>query len=231
MDNLNTLKNFVENRQRNKGQDSAEMLLMAYEALAAAESRILEQQKRMNELEALASTDPLTGLMNRRGFEKFFAIETERLRRNDSKGCLLVLVDLDHFKEINDLFGHQAGDACLKMVARHLQNSVRLVDGAARLGGDEFALLLTQTDPAKAAARILRTKQVLDRMCLEWHGKKLHIGASLGIQQIYPESDYDSVYHAADQALYGNKNQRRQVERRPAPVTSRVEPLTAAAFS
>lgn len=209
-------------------RDTGDLLLAALEALNAAEATIAEQQTRLATLESLASTDHLTGLLNRRGFEDYFNQEVERLRRHNSKGCLMVLVDLDHFKEINDLFGHQAGDACLKMVGRHLQHSVRVLDGIARLGGDEFGVLMTHTDPEKAAARVLKIKQVLDRMSLDWHGKRLHVGASFGIQQITAESDFETAYRAADMKMYGNKSERRAIEKpRPARDSLLLETLYA----
>lgn len=211
MTNSVTLKQVIAERRKYQPADTAEALLAAYEALEAAEQRILDQQKRLREMEETACTDCLTGLMNRRGFEKFYAQEQERLRRYDSAGCLLVLVDLDNFKEINDIHGHLAGDACLKMVARHLQSSIRIVDGAARFGGDEFALLLTQTDPEVAKERVRRMKRTMDHMVLDWQGRKLRIGASIGLKEIYPDSDYESVYQAADLALYDDKSLRRQM--------------------
>ena len=133
---------------------SATMALLkhAYGQIGASEKRIAEQDRRIRELEDLAATDPLTGLMNRRGFEKFFELEQARIRRGHSPGALFVLIDLDRFKPINDTYGHLAGDECLKLVSAKLLQSIRMLDGAARLGGDEFTLLLTQLDPDKTRA-------------------------------------------------------------------------------
>lgn len=213
MTDLITLKRELSARRDGRSIDAADALLAAYEALAAAEARIVDQQKKLLEMEAVASTDCLTGLMNRRGFEKFYAQEKERLRRRDSQGSLLVLIDLDHFKEINDIHGHLAGDVCLKMVANHLQSSIRIVDGAARFGGDEFAILLTQTDPQAARDRVKRMKRTLDNMVIDWQGRKLRVGASIGVKEIYPDSDYETAYQAADTALYGDKSLRRQLQK------------------
>jgi len=185
------------------------MLRMAYDQIEQAERLIADQEKRIRQLEDLASTDPMTGLMNRRGFETFFGHELARIRRHNSPGALLALIDLDRFKQINDTHGHQAGDACLKLAADYLLKSIRIVDGAARFGGDEFALLLTQTDPEKAMVRIYQVKDMLDSMRLYWHGEELEFGASIGVQPVYADSEWDPAYAAADKDLYADKTQRK----------------------
>lgn len=191
---------------------SATMALLrhAYQKIEDSERRIEAQEKRIRQLEELAETDPLTGLMNRRGFEKFVDLELSRIRRKHSPGALFVLVDLDRFKQINDIHGHQAGDDCLGLVAEHLLKSIRFADGAARFGGDEFALLLTQTAPEKAMDRVEKIRQVLNDMRLDWQGEKLHFGASIGIAPATPESDFNALYKEADKALYADKQDRRQ---------------------
>ncbi len=191
---------------------SATMALLkhAYGMIENAEKRLADQEKRLRQLEDLAATDPLTGLMNRRGFENFFEHELARIRRGNSPGSVLVLVDLDYFKAINDSHSHLAGDACLKLVADHLLKSIRLVDGAARFGGDEFALLLAQTDMEKSQTRVQRIKQALNGMKLDWQGKKLHFGASIGVAAITKECSFATAFRAADAALYDDKKNRRK---------------------
>ena len=191
---------------------SATMALLkhAYSQIGASEKRIAEQDRRIRQLEDLAATDSLTGLMNRRGFEKFFAQELARTRRHNTPGSVLLLFDLDRFKEINDTHGHQAGDACLKRVGEYLQSRLRAVDGAARIGGDEFAVLLSHTDPEKATNCIDEIKNVLNGLHVEWQEKKLSFGASVGVQYVSRESSYEAACHAADEDLYSNKRQKRQ---------------------
>lgn len=187
------------------------LLRDAYHKIESAERLIAAQEKRIRELEDLAATDPLTGLMNRRGFETFFTHELARIRRNNSPGALFVIVDLDRFKPLNDVHGHQCGDACLKFISDHLLKSIRIVDGAARLGGDEFAILLTQTEPERAMARVQDIRRMLNELRVEWNGVKLHIGASIGVAPVAAESDYHNVYLAADRALYEEKKLRQQL--------------------
>lgn len=178
--------------------------------LEDAERLIAEQEQKIRLLEDLASTDPLTGLMNRRGFDAFFAQELSRIRRGNSPGALLVLIDLDHFKDINDRHGHEAGDACLKRVAQYLLSSIRITDGAARLGGDEFALLLTQTDQDGAQARAEKIRGVLGDMHLHRKGGKLPLRASFGVKAIDEKSDYAEAFRAADHALYRDKKKKKK---------------------
>ena len=189
---------------------SATMALLkhAYSLVGASEKRIAEQDRLIRQLEDLAATDPLTGLMNRRGFEKFFELEQARIRRLHSPGALFVLLDLDHFKPINDTYGHLAGDACLQLVSKQLLQSIRMLDGAARLGGDEFVLLLTQLDPDKAMFHLEKIRLLLDKISLDWEGEKIDFGASVGAELVNADSSYTEAYHAADSNLYANKKKR-----------------------
>jgi len=180
-------------------------LAQANAKVAEAERRLAEMKEKIKELEELALTDPVTGLMNRRGFEQFFAREQARMRRHDTPGSVLLLFDLDKFKQINDTHGHLAGDACLKKVGEFLRGRLRTLDGAARIGGDEFAVLLSHTDPEKAAARISDLKTTLSNMQTGWQEKELHFSASVGLEYITANGTYESACQAADQALYSNK--------------------------
>lgn len=186
------------------------LLSDAQSRLDAAEKMIALQEKRIRELESLASTDSLTGLMNRRGFETFFAQERARGRRHgkDSAGCLL-LIDLDMFKHINDTYGHDAGDACLREVAEILSRNLRLLDGIARFGGDEFAVMMTDTDSEKAAGRIALLRAELNRIEIEYNGSMLRFGASLGLAAVDTQTAFSDIYRSADAALYSNKQLRR----------------------
>lgn len=185
------------------------LLKQAYDQIETAERRMAEYESRIRQLEDLAETDPLTGLMNRRGFERLFEQELSRIRRHQSPGALFVLIDLDRFKPLNDLYGHQAGDACLRLVAEHLMKSIRLADGAARFGGDEFALLLTNADPERALVRVQQVRETLNTMHLTWEGDDLCFGASIGSEPVVATSTYDTAYQTTDRALYVDKKARK----------------------
>jgi len=198
-----------ENRRRHA---LADQLRHAEDRLVEAERLIAEQERRIRQLEELADTDMLSGLMNRRGFERFFGTELARMQRHHSKGSYLLLIDLDMFKQINDEYGHQAGDACLKEVAKILTGSTRIADASARFGGDEFAVLLTQTDAGRAAERIRTLHDLLNNITVAWNGKTLRIGASIGGAPVHKNSTLETAYLEADKRLYIDKLNRKRVK-------------------
>ena len=168
-------------------------------------------------LEALARTDMLTGLPNRRQFMARLAEELARVQRNPSHQAALMILDLDHFKRINDRLGHPAGDKVLRMFAQLLREELRKVDSAGRIGGEEFAVLLPETD--LAAARIfgerLRAK-VAEASCGQSECPAT-VTVSIGIAQLEPaDADIGAVLSSADQALYqAKKVGRNRVELAP----------------
>ena len=146
-----------------------------------------------------ASTDPLTQLLNRRGFRDVFDLELERSRRS-GRPCALVMGDLDHFKRVNDLLGHPTGDARLKKFSRLLLRGKRRIDAAARMGGEEFALLLPETDEHGAYVIAERLRHsVRDAFAPD----QVALTVSFGVAA-YPNhgATGDQLFQAADQALY-----------------------------
>lgn len=185
----------------------------AESAIKARDDMIAEQERRIAALENLAMTDEMTGLFNRRGFSNDFDREISRVKRGTSKGGVFLLIDLDKFKPINDTHGHQAGDACLKLVAEALQSTVRDTDTVARFGGDEFAVLLTNTTPDQAFERIHTIRQSLNNLTLIWQGDKIDIGASMGfVKYTGDDTDFGRAYDLADKALYADKDLRRRTQ-------------------
>lgn len=191
-------------------RDTLTLLQEAEARLAAAEVRIAAQQKTIRALESDAATDVLTGLLNRRGFERFFARELSRSRRFNSPGGVLMLLDLDNFKDINDTYGHAAGDACLRKVAEYFHSAFRIIDGAARLGGDEFAVLLTGTTLEKCLTRIHDIKYALQHMSIEWEGETIYFSASLGVHGVSAKSTFEASCRSADMRLYDDKKDKKQ---------------------
>lgn len=157
-------------------------------------------------LRQLATRDPLTGLLNRREFDRIIGEECERaLRFGDP--LALVLIDLDHFKAVNDRHGHPAGDEVLREVGRRLTREVRGVDRVLRLGGEEFALVLMQTDVKEAAAVAGRACAALRREPVNvGEGRTLPITASAGVAVLPDDAGTAaSLMEAADRALYAAK--------------------------
>ena len=157
-------------------------------------------------------TDPLTGLANRRYFEKALA---EELKRSEKLGhcCTLILADLDHFKRVNDTYGHDAGDEILKHVARLFHDSVRGMDTVARIGGEEFALLLPDTPPSGAAflvQRLLRQVRENPPVCPETGMEACPLTVSLGLTTYSGgKTDARRMFKLADESLYQAKRRGR----------------------
>lgn len=170
-------------------------------------------RERIRELEAIVTTDPLTGLLNRRGLEDSFEKEQARIQRHQSPGALLVIIDLDRFKQINDTYGHDAGDAALQLVSDKLRHAVRMVDSEARIGGDEFSALMTNARPEMTQTTAYKIQSLLNDTTLDWNGQKIHVGASVGVSFVSADSSFEDAYRAADQDMYAHKEQRHAAEK------------------
>jgi diguanylate cyclase (GGDEF)-like protein len=132
------------------------------------------------EIHRLAVLDPLTGLHNRRSLDEFLDREVERCRRH-ARPLAVVLLDIDHFKAINDTFGHLVGDDTLKDLARRVRESVRGDEFAARYGGEEFALVLPETGPELAAARAERLRRDVAERPFACGGSAFPVTISAGV--------------------------------------------------
>lgn len=173
--------------------------------LDESSSKLMAAQSRIAELERQSTHDELTGILNRRGFFENFAKEIDRTTRGHSQGGLLIMVDLDNFKMINDTYGHAAGDAALKLVAKTLSTSSRTMDSCARLGGDEFVLLLTDTAREKALARAQNLIKQLNALSLVWYGAEIPVRASLGLQDYKKGDSIEDIFTEADAKMYDSK--------------------------
>ena len=185
------------------GDESAQRWLLTIWTVIVVGAFMAILRHRMNalidRLSSAASTDPLTHLLNRRGFRDVFDLELERSRRS-GRPCALLLGDLDHFKRVNDLLGHPAGDVRLRKFARLLTAGKRRIDAAARMGGEEFALLLPETDEHGAYVIAERLRHaVRDAFAPD----QLAVTVSFGVAA-YPThgATGDQLLQAADQALY-----------------------------
>jgi diguanylate cyclase (GGDEF)-like protein len=178
--------------------------------LDQAMATIGRYEARIAQLDMLSTTDELTGLQNRRGFFLNFEGELDRCSRGLTAGGLLVLIDLDNFKAVNDTYGHAAGDACLRLVGRALLGMIRPMDSAARLGGDEFILLLSGAGARATAGRIQKLARMLNNLTLDWQGAAIAIHASVGLKEYGPGMKADAIFHEADSAMYATKKQRKQ---------------------
>jgi diguanylate cyclase (GGDEF)-like protein len=185
-------------------------------ALLAAEVERLERElaaarRQLAALEARADIDPLTGLLNRRAFERELSRSLSYVKRYGTDAALLYL-DLDHFKGINDRHGHAAGDAVLRAVASVLNRHVRESDLVARIGGDEFALLLWNCDEGNALAKALALEASIGRTTATHDGAALTVGASVGAASLLPLDQPSETIARADSAMYARKATRRAAQ-------------------
>ncbi len=163
---------------------------------------ITERKRLERELRELATTDPLTRLPNRRHFMQALEKELARVQRTNRVACLLMF-DLDHFKRVNDRYGHAAGDHVLIMVADVLRDMLRQQDTAGRIGGEEFAVLLPETDQSQGYVVAERLRASLEARQVHVGEKPLKITASIGCVEILPdEVSVDVALARADHALY-----------------------------
>lgn len=166
--------------------------------------KLLEQ-----ELQHQAITDPLTGLFNRRHFESQFNRELERARRQ-STGLCLCMIDLDHFKQINDEHGHQTGDLVLQLVADFLRGSLRQTDVVGRIGGEEFIVLMPDTTLDDATAIVERVRTSLAQQVIRVEDKTVSVTGTFALTAVDAEKDnLSSALRKVDHALYEGKDQGR----------------------
>jgi len=166
---------------------------------------VLRSAQLYEEMRRLATTDALTGLDNRRRFLQQLEETLKRARRY-REAFAVVLLDVDHFKSVNDRHGHRAGDRVLQAVAEAMREWVRDTDAVARIGGDEFAALLLQMDAAHAAPVVERLRDAVQALCVHEGDSTLELAVSAGIAA-YPAhgGDAEALLSRADGALYEAK--------------------------
>jgi diguanylate cyclase (GGDEF)-like protein/hemerythrin-like metal-binding protein len=182
-----------------------------------------ELEATVTELDNAASTDRLTGCWNRRQLERAVEVEVGRSRRSHDP-LSLVLFDLDHFKQVNDRYGHQVGDAVLVEMVERVTRTIRVSDSLTRWGGEEFVVLAPLTGLTEAVATAERLRQVVAGEPFRETGP---LTATFGVAEWLPDEDFQSLLRRADRALYAAKlSGRNRVLWDPAvaPWTSKVPP-------
>jgi two-component system, cell cycle response regulator len=177
--------------------------LRAGQRILELEDRLVEARENMR---YRATHDLLTSLWNRGVILELISREITRSSRESS--CTVVMMcDIDHFKQVNDQHGHAAGDDVLKEVARRLQNSVRSYDMVGRYGGEEFLVVLNRCDPSRAVSRAENLRSVVSSKPILAQGKELNATVSIGLALSinHPNCDVDEIIRRADLALYAAK--------------------------
>jgi diguanylate cyclase (GGDEF)-like protein len=182
-------------------------------------------------LAALSTTDPLTGIPNRRALDDHLADELARSQRYGTP-LAVVMLDLDHFKRLNDRYGHAAGDAVLRRVAQVLDGEKRRGDTIARFGGEEFVAILSHADETAAQAWAERVRGRLGAAAVEVAGAILRVTASFGVAAALPGDagaiSGQALLESADRALYSAKARgRNRVVVAPEP-EGRLQPAAGA---
>ncbi len=186
--------------------------------IEAADTRLLETnqalvqqadqlQKMNDQLLELSITDNLTGLYNRRHFEEVTEVELESCRRH-GEALSLVLLDIDHFKRVNDTYGHAAGDEALREIARLIRDNVRITDLPCRIGGEEFVVACRTTDREEARMLAEKLRQVIMDTPIELGAATLSITISIGLATVDGDNSscvLDTHFKHADAALYYSK--------------------------
>ena len=196
----------VENYKPDSYQEHHKKLLVM---LANNFGVALERSHALQELEQHATTDGLTKLHNYRMFMQRIYEEIERAVRYNSNFTLLML-DIDHFKRVNDQYGHLAGDKILTQIAASIKNNTRNVDFACRYGGEEFAVILVETGLEKALLTAERIRKNIEHLDSNFKGNTIHVTVSIGAVE-FPNSskDVESLILEADKALYRAKSEGR----------------------
>jgi diguanylate cyclase len=173
--------------------------------VTALEQEIHGLHKSLQEEQSLRLVDALTGIPNRASYDDRVRLEFMRWQRDNSPVSILAW-DIDHFKEINDTYGHTAGDKVLKVIAQYLAQQVRGTDFVARYGGEEFAMVLIGTDAAQALVAADKIRLGVQNIGFHFHNKPVTVTASCGIAAFRNEDTPESVFDRADRALYRAKD-------------------------
>lgn len=163
---------------------------------------------RIGELEARADIDPLLDILNRRGFERELKRALAFAKRYGTQ-AVLMYVDLDGFKTVNDRHGHGTGDALLKALSSELTAHVRASDIVGRLGGDEFGVVIWRADEAQASAKARELEALIGRVSVTHGQARVRVGASVGTAPLLPDATTGEIIEAADRAMYTRKDERK----------------------
>lgn len=161
-------------------------------------------RKRLQEKHEQAVRDPLTGLYNRLAYDERIVQELARWKRY-SQPMVMMIIDIDHFKTVNDTYGHKAGDKALVLIANQIRDHLRESDFLARFGGEEFVVLMPETDLDSAIIAADKLLKAVERCEFHYQNAKVSITVSAGLAQPRKDDSTESLFQRADQAMYRAK--------------------------
>jgi|AntRauTorcE11897_2_1112592.scaffolds.fasta_scaffold08890_2 diguanylate cyclase (GGDEF)-like protein len=199
------IQSFLTTRSFSRVYSQTELMERVRAEQTRAEDALRDLKKAHSELQKVATTDPLTGIANRRVFIDQAAVEMARSSRSGVP-LSLVMMDIDRFKEINDSYGHQIGDEVLKEIASRAKDELRGSDLLGRYGGEEFVTLLPDTTKEQAGQLAERLRKIIEAKSFGFDGVELKITASFGVAEFGGDgSTYEDMINIADQRLYKAK--------------------------
>lgn len=201
------MENFQKEAEQHN-QESSMMMEKLQMQLKQMEAQCESLKVQILEKHMQTLSDPLTGIRNRLAYEEAIRLEVERHKRYGRSLCLLML-DLDHFKQVNDSFGHNVGDKVLQSVAKILAANIRSVDFLARYGGEEFVVILPELEITAANKVAEKIRKSIQALKLKIDGKVVQVTISGGIAQIHENDTPESIFERADTAMYLAKKQGR----------------------
>lgn len=205
---LRTLKAALENKRKqdeNYLQNANEKMGDLQKGFQKMKKEIGQVQKKTKILEQEILLDSLTGIYNRRAYELRIREELSRYQRYNQPFSL-VLFDIDHFKKVNDRYGHQAGDKCLREITGRIRPSLRECDFLARYGGEEFVMILPGTSEDDAFKAAEKVRNLIEKTRFVYQGAEVPVTISLGLTQVKPtDQDPDMLFKRVDNAMYQAK--------------------------
>ncbi|NOG59726.1 MAG: sensor domain-containing diguanylate cyclase [Proteobacteria bacterium] len=176
-----------------------------YAYFASIERDVTNEKNLLIELDQLSNQDPLTGLYNRRALNKEIEQELSRFHRSGIPFSF-ILLDLDHFKAINDTYGHSAGDKVLQEISDLIKHEKREYDFAARIGGEEICIMLPDAPLEQAMNFSERLRKLISETCVSQGNENIKVTTSIGVTEVITEDDsIESIFNRADEALYEAK--------------------------
>jgi len=207
VDDLNDITFEIPDNLLDEIQHNIEHIIQTFDV---PEENKMEVIKQINYIytrtKYLSVTDNLTGLANRRNFESTFEKEFMRALRYSNR-LTLVMFDIDHFKNINDTFGHPCGDFVLRQIANSALQTFRKTDTVFRFGGEEFVVILTETDINQAIIPLERFRKTVENLGLTYQDEEINVTVSIGACQLTPEiKTKEEFLQKVDETLYKAKN-------------------------